>query len=124
MAAAPLRSTDALRQLLTERFPDARPLVERDAERLARPIASGIGVLDAALPGGGFPRGKLSEVLSHAGLLRLDAGVFILHAVQLAMWVAIPALLVQAGLDKQDHWWVYLPAVLASFVVMAVTLLL
>ncbi len=68
------------------------------------------------------PRGKLSEVLTHAGLLRLDAGVFILHAVQLAMWVAIPALLVQAGLDKDHHWWVYLPAVLASFVVMGFTL--
>lgn len=68
------------------------------------------------------PRGKLSEVLTHAGLLRLDAGVFILHAVQLAMWVAIPALLVQAGLPPAQHWWVYLPAVLASFFVMGVTL--
>jgi predicted MFS family arabinose efflux permease len=27
-------------------------------------------------------------------------------------------LLVQAGLDKAHHWWVYLPAVLGSFVVM------
>lgn len=69
-----------------------------------------------------MPRGKLSEVLSHAGLLRLNLGVFILHAVQLAMWVAIPALLVQAGLPKDVHWWVYLPAVLASFVVMGGTL--
>ena len=68
------------------------------------------------------PRGKLSEVLSHAGLLRLDVGVFILHAVQLAMWMGIPALLVQAGLAKDHHWWVYLPAVLASFVVMGATL--
>ncbi len=68
------------------------------------------------------PRGKLSEVLTHAGLLRLDAGVFILHAVQLAMWIGIPALLVQAGLPKNEHWWVYLPAVLASFVVMGATL--
>lgn len=69
-----------------------------------------------------MPRGRLSEVLTHAGLLRLDVGVFILHAVQLAMWVAIPALLVQAGLPKADHWWVYLPAVLASFVVMGAAL--
>lgn len=67
-------------------------------------------------------RGKLSEVLRHPGLLRLNAGVFILHGVQLAMWVAIPTLLVQAGLDKDYHWWVYLPAVLASFVVMGGTL--
>jgi MFS family permease len=65
-----------------------------------------------------MPRGKFSEVLTHTALLRLNAGVFILHAVQLAMWVAIPALLVQAGLGKDHHWWIYLPAVLASFVIM------
>jgi len=68
------------------------------------------------------PRGKLADVLTDAGLLRLDVGVFVLHAVQLAMWVAIPALMVQAGLAKADHWHVYLPAVLASFVVMGATL--
>lgn len=68
------------------------------------------------------PRGKLSDVLADSGLLRLDVGVFVLHAVQLAMWVAVPALLVQAGLPKAQHWHVYLPAVLASFVVMAMTL--
>lgn len=69
-----------------------------------------------------MPRGRLAEVLSHGPLLRLDVGVFVLHAVQLAMWVAIPALLVQAGLDKADHWQVYLPTVLASFAVMGFTL--
>ena len=69
-----------------------------------------------------LPRGRLSEVLGQAALLRLNFGVFVLHAVQLAMWVAIPALLVQAGLAKEHHWWVYLPAVLASFVVMGTTL--
>jgi MFS family permease len=69
-----------------------------------------------------MPRGRLVEVLAHAGLARLYLGVFVLHAVQLAMWVAIPALLVQAGLPKDVHWWVYLPAVLASFFVMGATL--
>ncbi len=68
------------------------------------------------------PRGRLSEVLRHPGLLRLDFGVFVLHAVQLAMWVALPAMLVEAGLSADRHWWVYLPAVLASFVVMGLTL--
>ncbi|MBK0391481.1 MFS transporter [Ramlibacter algicola] len=68
------------------------------------------------------PRGRLSEVLAHGPLLRLNAGVFVLHAVQLAMWMAVPALLVQAGLPKDSHWMVYLPAVLASFVVMGATL--
>jgi MFS family permease len=64
------------------------------------------------------PRGSLALVLQEPALLRLNLGVFVLHAVQLAMWVAIPALLVQAGLDKAAHWQVYLPAVLASFVVL------
>ncbi len=68
------------------------------------------------------PRGSVAEVLKDPALLRLDFGVFMLHAVQLAMWVAIPALLVGAGLDKSRHWQVYLPAVLLSFGVMGMTL--
>lgn len=67
-------------------------------------------------------RGRLADVMRLPALLRLNFGVFVLHAVQLAMWVALPAMLVQAGLSKDQHWWVYLPAVLASFVVMGVTL--
>jgi len=65
-----------------------------------------------------LPRGKLRDVLQSAALLRLNAGVFVLHAVQLAMWLALPAMLVQAGLVREQHWQVYLPAVLGSFVVM------
>ncbi len=67
-------------------------------------------------------RGSVREVLREPALLRLNFGVFVLHAVQLAMWVALPALLVAAGLDKSQHWKVYLPAVLASFLVMGGTL--
>jgi MFS family permease len=64
------------------------------------------------------PRGRLADVISYPPLLRLNVGVFILHAVQLSMWVVIPALLVRAGLPKDRHWQVYLPAVLASFVLL------
>ncbi len=66
--------------------------------------------------------GRLIDVLKQRDLVGLNFGVFILHAVQLSMWVAVPALLVQAGLLKALHWHVYLPAVLASFVVMGATL--
>ena len=66
----------------------------------------------------GAVRGRLADVLRHAGLMRMNFGVFVLHAVQLAMWVAVPALLVEAGLPKASHWQVYLPAVLGSFVLM------
>ena len=64
------------------------------------------------------PRGKPAELLQHKDLLRLNAGVFILHTVQMAMWVAVPALLVSAGLVKEGHWKLYLPAVVLSFVAM------
>lgn len=67
-------------------------------------------------------RGRLAEVLRLPALLRLNLGVFVLHAVQLAMWMAVPAMLVQAGLAREHHWWVYLPAVLGSFGVMGGTL--
>jgi len=65
-----------------------------------------------------IPRGRLADVLKHGPLLRLDVGVFVLHAVQLAMWVAVPALMVEAGLAKDRHWLIYLPAVVGSVVVM------
>ena len=68
------------------------------------------------------PRGRLMQVLLHGPTLRLNFGVFALHAVLLAMWVAIPGMLVDAGLPRDHHWWVYLPAVAGSFVVMGVTL--
>ncbi len=89
---------------------------------------AGIGVVlwvvPAAPPGDGQPQasrlGGLAQVLRHPGLLRLNVGVFVLHAVQLAMWVAVPTLLVQAGLEKNAHWQAYLPAVLLSFGFMGV----
>jgi MFS family permease len=64
----------------------------------------------------------LKAVTHHAALLRLYFGVFMLHAVQLSMWMALPLMLEQAGLGRDHHWWVYLPAVVASFFVMAGTL--
>jgi MFS family permease len=83
----------------------------------------GVGVIVWGAPAApamqpGAPRGRLVDVLRHAGLMRMNLGVFVLHAVQLAMWVAVPALLVEAGLPKAQHWQVYLPAVLGSFVLM------
>jgi hypothetical protein len=58
--AAPLRALHEVRRLLAEQFPDARPLAERDAARLARPVPTNLPALDRALPHGGLPRGKLT----------------------------------------------------------------
>ena len=78
------------------------------------------GAPAAPAPELGQGRGRLRDVLAHADLMRLNVGVFVLHAVQLAMWVAVPALLVQAGLSTAQHWRVYLPAVFVSFLFLGV----
>ena len=58
------------------------------------------------------------EVLFDPQLLRLNLGIFTLHAVQMAMFVVVPVLLVDYGLPLPQHWKVYLPAVLVSFALM------
>ena len=59
------------------------------------------------------------EVLSNPQLLRMNFGVFSLHLMQTAMWVLLPSALVRTGgLPVAEHWKIYLPAVLLSFVVM------
>jgi MFS family permease len=69
-----------------------------------------------------IPFSQLKSLVFTADLLKLYFGVFVLYGVQLATWMAVPPLLVAAGVDKDDHGWVYLPAVLLSFVVMGLTL--
>ncbi|MBF5004954.1 MFS transporter [Diaphorobacter caeni] len=64
------------------------------------------------------PRGRAVDAWKHPDLLRLNLGVFVLHTVQMSMWVAVPMLIVQAGLPKSEHWHIYLPAVVLSFVAM------
>lgn len=62
----------------------------------------------------------LKDVLRDFQLLRLNYGIFALHAAQMAMFVAVPVMLAQgAGLPADHHWQVYLPVLLASFVLMA-----
>ena len=63
--------------------------------------------------------GALRLALLDPQLLRLNAGIFVLHAVQMAMFVVVPPLLVASGLPVASHWKVYLPVVLASFALMA-----
>ena len=59
------------------------------------------------------------EVLVQPQLLRMNAGVFILHLVQTAMWVLLPAALIErGGLAVGAHWKLYLPAVLLSLALM------
>ena len=52
-------------------------------------------------------------------LLRLNAGIFVLHMVLMAMFVVLPVLLVQGGLPLPEHWKIYFPVVMLSFALMA-----
>jgi MFS family permease len=54
----------------------------------------------------------------HPELLRLNAGILVLHIVLYAMFVVLPPLVVEAGLPLAEHWKLYLPVVLASFAFM------
>lgn len=59
------------------------------------------------------------DVLMNPQLLRLNFGILALHFIQMAMFVVVPgAIVATGGLPVSEHWKVYLPVVLASFVLM------
>ncbi|MBB1631500.1 MFS transporter [Cupriavidus sp. UME77] len=58
------------------------------------------------------------SVLLNPDLIRLNVGVLALHASQVAMFMVVPAMLSDAGMPLDQHWKVYLPVVLVSFVLM------
>ena len=62
---------------------------------------------------------KFSEVFFNKDLLRLNLGVLVLHAAQIALFLTLPRLLTRADLPLSAHWQLYLPAVLISFAFMA-----
>jgi MFS family permease len=60
---------------------------------------------------------QFRRVLRHGELMRLNAGIFVLHWVMTACFVLVPHLLQDnAGIPASRHGWVYLPVVLGGFV--------
>lgn len=64
------------------------------------------------------PRAAFAQALRDPELMRLNVGIFALHAVLMALFVVVPAALVRAGLAPGEHWYVYLGSVVAGFVLM------
>lgn len=59
----------------------------------------------------------MRRVLVDRQLLRLDAGIFLLHAMLTALFVSVPVVLDgRLGVPESHHWMVYLPVMLASLV--------
>jgi MFS family permease len=66
-------------------------------------------------------RGGLAEFAAvgrDSQLARMYYGVFALHAVLMALFIAVPLDLRAAGLPVDSHWQVYLPVITGSFVLM------
>lgn len=67
-----------------------------------------------ALPAGD----QLRQVLTSGRLLRLDAGIFVLHMALTAIFLIVPLTLEDLGLATSQHWWVYLSVMGSGFVAM------
>jgi len=61
---------------------------------------------------------QLSKLIRHPQLSRLNWGVFILHMALTACFITLPKQFVASGLALEQHWQLYLPALLGSFFLM------
>ncbi len=61
---------------------------------------------------------RFGEVLHNKELLRLDFGIFSLHAILMSVFMQVPFMLKDNGLLAEHHWKVYLPVMLLAFVFM------
>jgi MFS family permease len=62
---------------------------------------------------------SFGEILQDVELKRLNVGIFVLHALLMALFVTIPLDLVAAGLSAHEHWRMYAAVVFGAFVLMA-----
>ena len=63
---------------------------------------------------------QFAVILKDVHLLRLDFGIFSLHLVLTALFVAVPFTLVESlEIQRESHWSIYLPVVLLSVLAMA-----
>lgn len=60
----------------------------------------------------------LGKLIRHPQLVRLDFGVLILHLMMTAVFVSLPQMLIDTGMDAQEHWQLYLPVLVGSFFLM------
>src|SRR3989338_3192492 len=61
---------------------------------------------------------RFGEVLRNRDLLRLNFGIFSVHAILMSVFMQVPFLLQSDGLEVSQHWKIYLPVMLTAFVLM------
>lgn len=63
--------------------------------------------------------GQIKQVLGDGQLIRLDAGILLLHLMLTAVFISVPGVLVhQLGIPLVDHWQLYLGVLVLSLVTM------
>ena len=67
---------------------------------------------------------RLAEVLRNKDLLRLNFGIFSLHAILMSVFMQVPFVLRNNGLAAEQHWQVYLPVMLLAFLLMVPPILI
>ena len=86
-----------------------------------------LGVVKFAIPDPAITRfhsdtqaswGHFAEVLRNRDLLRLDFGIFSLHAILMSVFMQVPFVMQKDGLAVSHHWYIYLPVMLVAFVLM------
>ncbi|MBI1396646.1 MAG: MFS transporter [Betaproteobacteria bacterium] len=70
------------------------------------------------VPAANAERPRFSQVLRDRHLLRLNAGIFFLHATLMAIFVVVPFLLRDAGMPAGQQWKIYLPVMVLAFLLM------
>lgn len=75
-------------------------------------------VPEGPVPAGTRVRTPFFQVLIRPGLVRLNYGIFVLHAVLTSLFVVVPFSLRDAGLPAGSHWEVYLSVMLGAFLLM------
>lgn len=63
-------------------------------------------------------RDQLGDVLKNPALLRLDIGIFLLHAMMTACFVVLPLSLMEAGVAADQQWHTYLFAVVIALAIL------
>jgi len=87
---------------------------------------SAIAVVFAVIPNpqhsyssaGDAQSSRLLAVMRDGQLMRLNFGIFSLHAVLMALFIVVPFALRNAGLRVERHWLMYLPVMLCSFIML------
>jgi MFS family permease len=71
------------------------------------------------------PRGEttaafsdIQNLIKDGQLMRLDAGVMMLHLTLTTIFVVLPAQLIEHGLAAEQHWKLYIPVLLLGFILM------